>query len=133
MVEVGNNTSVSLTANQVIPFNTNTFDTNNRISFDQSTNSIVITKTGKYEVNGSFIFSPTNAGLVTITAYANGVAIPFDFSSFTATATDVYTFTLPQKLINVVTAQSGNVVRITFVTNAEGTLTNALASVNYVE
>lgn len=133
MVEVANSTSTVLTAGQTIPFVVNTFDTNDKIHFEQSTNSIVITKVGKYEVNGSFVFAPTDAGVATITAYANGVQIPFDIASVTSGATAVHTFTLPQKIINVVQSSSGNVVRITFVTSVGGTLTNAVASVKYIE
>lgn len=133
MIEVINNTTVSLLANAQIPFTTNTFDTNNRMYFDASNNSIVITKVGKYEINGSFIYSPTSSGIVSITAYANGVAIPCDICSFTSTADSTYTFTLPQKIINVIQATSGNVVAITFTVNLDGTLTNAVASVKYVE
>lgn len=133
MVEVGNATSTNLTAGQTIPFTTNTLDTNDKIYFEQSTNSIVITKVGKYEVNGSFVFAPTDAGVASITAYANGIQIPFDIASVTSGANAVHTFTLPQKTINVIPSSSGNVVRVTFVTNVAGAMTNALASVKYIE
>lgn len=134
MVEVINSNSVTLAAGQTIPFATATFDTNDKAYFEPSTNSIVITQAGKYEVNGSFIFAPTGTGTSTITlsAYANGVPIPCDKSMFVSVANNIHTFVLPKKFINVVSSTAGNTVKITFQTDTAGTLSNAVASVNYV-
>lgn len=133
MLEVGNTTATALTAGAKIPFTTVFFNTNNRTSFDSTNNALVIRRRGIYKVGGSFVFTPTAAGTVSIAMYVNGSASPTAVSTFTATAGNTYTFTIPSKYIRTVPSTSGNTVPITFVVSADGTLDSANAFVFYNE
>ena len=133
MLEVGNTTATVLTANEKIPFNTVFINTNNRTSFDQANNAMLIKKRGVYKAGGSFVFTPTAAGLASIAMYVNGSAVPTAVASFTAVAGNTYTFTIPSKYIRTVPSGVGNTVPITFVVSADGTLDSANAYVYYNE
>lgn len=133
MLEVGNTTETALVANAKIPFTTVFFNTNNRIAFDSTNNALVIKRRGIYKAGGSFVFTPTAAGLVTISMFVNGSDVPTAVSSFTAVAGNTYTFTIPSKYIRTVSSNCGNTVPITFVVNADGTLNSANAFVFYNE
>lgn len=133
MLEVGNTTETALAANAKIPFTTVFFNTNNRTAFDSTNNALVIKRRGIYKAGGSFVFTPTAAGLVTISMFVNGSAVPTAVSSFTAVAGNTYTFTIPSKYIRTVSSNCGNTVPITFVVNADGTLNSANAFVFYNE
>ena len=133
MLEVGNTTATALTAGAKIPFTTVFFNTNNRTSFDQANNAMLIKKRGVYKAGGSFVFTPTAAGIVSIAMYVNGSASPTAVSTFTATTGNTYTFTIPSKYIRTISSNCGNTVPITFVVNADGTLNSANAFVFYNE
>ena len=133
MLEVGNTTAMVLAANEKIPFNTVFINTNNRTSFDQVNNAMLIKKRGVYKAGGSFVFTPTAAGLASIAMYVNGSAVPTAVASFTAVAGNTYTFTIPSKYIRTVPSGVGNTVPITFVTSVDGTLVSANAFVYYNE
>lgn len=133
MLEVGNTTSTTLTAGATIPFTTVFFNTNNRTSFNSSTNALTIRRRGIYKAGGSFVFAPTAAGTVTIQMYVNGSSQPTAVSTFTAVAGNTYTFTIPSKYIRIVQSNSGSTVPITFTVSAAGTLTSANAFVYYNE
>lgn len=133
MLEVGNTTETALAANAKIPFTTVFFNTNNRTAFDSTNNALVIKRRGIYKAGGSFVFTPTAAGLVTISMFVNGSDVPTAVSSFTAVAGNTYTFTIPSKYIRTVSSNCGNTVPITFVVNADGTLNSANAFVFYNE
>lgn len=133
MLEVGNTTSTALTAGAKIPFTTVFFNTNNRTSFDSTNNALVIRRRGLYKVGGSFVFTPTAAGTVTIQMFTNGNAQPTAVSTFTAVAGNTYTFTIPSKYIRTVSSSTGSTVPITFTVSAAGTLTSANAFVYYNE
>ena len=133
MLEVGNTTATVLAANEKIPFNTVFINTNNRTSFDQANNAMLIKKRGVYKAGGSFVFTPTAAGLASIAMYVNGSAVPTAVASFTAVAGNTYTFTIPSKYIRTVPSGVGNTVPITFVTSVDGTLVSANAFVYYNE
>lgn len=127
MLEVINNTSISLNTNDTIPFTTVSLDTNADAYFDSATNSIVITKSGYFCINGSFVFTPSSSELATITMYINNVATQ-TFSSITATEAQTYTFTINDKLLRTIPTTNGSDVNIKFVTNVGGTLVNARMS-----
>ena len=127
MLEVVNNISTTLEANNTIPFTTVTLDTNSDANFNSSTNSIVITKGGIYSINGSFVFTPSSSELATITMYVNGSPTE-TLSSFTASESNTYTFVINNKLIKTITTLSNSDVEIKFVTNVAGTLNNARMS-----
>lgn len=133
MLEVGNTTATALTAGAKIPFSTVFFNTNNRTSFDSANNALVIRRRGIYKAGGSFVFTPTDAGEVSITMYVNGSAEPTAISTFTAVAGNTYTFTIPSKYIRTICSRCGNTVPITFVVSAAGTLISANAFVFYNE
>ena len=133
MLEVGNTSTTALTANDKIPFKTVFFNTNNRTSFDSANNALVIKRRGIYKVGGSFVFTATNAGNVSISMYVNGVAKPTAVSTFTAIAGSTYTFTIPSKYIKAIPSVSGSTISITFVVSADGTLDSANAYVYYNE
>lgn len=133
MLEVGNTTAIALTANAKIPFTTVFFNTNNRTAFDSANNALVIKRRGIYKAGGSFVFTPTDAGEVSITMYVNGSAEPTAVSTFTAVAGNTYTFTIPSKYIRTICSGCGNTVPITFVVSAAGTLISANAFVYYNE
>lgn len=133
MLEVGNTTSTALTAGATIPFTTVFFNTNNRTAFNSSTNALTIKRRGIYKAGGSFVFTPTAAGTVTIQMYVNGTAQPTAVSTFTAVAGNTYTFTIPSKYIRVIPSGTSSTVPITFTVSADGTLTSANAFVYYNE
>lgn len=128
MLEVGNTSSTAIAAGGKIPFTTVFFDTNNKAFFDSANNSLNIRRPGIYNVGGSFVFTPTAAGPVTISMLVNGTASPTALATFTAVAGSTYTFNIPSRYIRTV-ASSGGSVPITFVASAAGTLTSANAFV----
>lgn len=133
MLEVGNSTSVELQANQVIPFNTVFFNTNDRTFFDESKNALTIKKSGIYKVGGNFVFVPSANGIAKISMYVNGVEFPTAQSTQTVVSGNTYTFSIPSKYVKTIPYTNGSVVPITFVTNIGGTLNSANAYVYYNE
>lgn len=133
MLEVGNTTSTTLTANSVIPFTQVYLNTNNRTSFNSSSNALVIEKSGIYKVGGTFVFTPSVAGTANIYMYADGVAQPTAISSFTVANGQTYTFTIPSKYLNIINTRQVGTVPITFVVDTAGTLESANAFVYYNE
>ena len=128
MLEVGNTTSTAVAANGKIPFTTVFFNTNNKTSFDSVNNSLNIRRPGIYNVGGSFVFTPTAAGTVSISMQVSGATSPTAVATFTADAGSTYTFNIPSKYIRTVASTAGS-VPITFVASAAGTLTSANAFV----
>lgn len=129
MLEVGNTTSTAIAAGGNIPFTSVLYNTNNKTTFDSTNNALIINRPGIYNVGGSFIFAPTDEGTASITMFVNGVAVPTAISTFTATAGNIYTFTIPSKYIRTIKANTGSTVSITFVSSVAGTLSSANAFV----
>jgi len=84
--------NIDVTANTPIPFNTTKFDIGSNIGHSAGSSSIVIRKSGYYEVNLDIAFTTAEAPTtqpVTIQLYADGVAIPDAVIMTNVTATEV--------------------------------------------
>lgn len=128
MLEVGNTNEVALVAGSKIPFSTVFFNTNCKTAFDSANNSLNIRRPGIYNAGGSFVFTPTAAGPVTVQMFVNGVESPTALATFTAVAGSTYTFNIPSRYIRTAASTSGQ-VPITFTVSAAGTLEKANAFV----
>ena len=129
MLEIGNNTETDLTIGQTIPFNIVSFDTNADSHFDSTTNSMIIDRSGYYEVKGDFVFAPSVTGDVSVYLYVNGNIEPTVTSTFNFTSADVKkTFTIPSKIIRTIPTFSNSNVPVKFVVSTAGTLYNANAT-----
>ena len=129
MLEVGNITETELSIMQTIPFNIVSFDTNVDSHFDSTSNSMVIDRSGYYEVKGEFVFSPSVTGDVSVYLYVNGETQPTVTSTFNFTSADVKkTFTIPSKIIRTIPTFSNSSVPVKFVVSTAGTLYNANAT-----
>lgn len=129
MLEIGNNTETDLTIGQTIPFNIVSFDTNMDSHFNSTTNSMIIDRSGYYEVKGNFVFAPTEIGDASVYLYVNGEVEPTVTTTFTTSAADEKnTFTIPSKIIRTVPTFSNSNVPVKFVVSAAGTLYNANAT-----
>lgn len=128
MLEIGNTTETELSIG-TIPFNIVSFDTNNDSTFDANTNSMIINRSGYYEVKGEFVIAPSVTGDVSVYLYVNGEVEPTVTSTFNFSSTGTKkTFTIPSKIIKTVPTFSNSNVPVKFVVSAAGTLYNANAT-----
>ena len=129
MLEVGTTTQVELTANQVIPFTTVLYDTNDDSHFDSTSNALTIDKSGYYTAKGIFTFAPTEAGDASVYLYINGSSSPTVTATFTTSAENQkVSFVIPSKVIRTIPTFADTSVPVTFVVSPAGTLYNANAS-----
>ena len=129
MLEVGNITETELSIMQTIPFNIVSFDTNADSHFDSTSNSMVIDRSGYYEVKGEFVFAPSETGDVSVYLYVNGETQPTVTSTYTfSSANAKKTFTIPSKIIRTIPTFSNSSVPVKFVVSTAGTLYNANAT-----
>jgi len=128
MLEVGNTTETQLTANQVIPFTTVSYDTNTDTHFDSTKNALTIDKSGYYVISGNFVFEPSGEGDASILLYVNGSEVPVSTATFTVGASaQKINFVIAPKVIKTIPTFADTSVPITFVVSTDGTLYNANA------
>ena len=83
----------NVTANQNIPFDVMR-NTNANTRYDSTTNEIVITKPGYYDVTATIVASSVGGGTVTAQLYANGRVVPGALSTEVIDATGTTTFVI---------------------------------------
>lgn len=136
MLEMINTGSVELTAPQIIPFATVTFDTNDNVSGNPAAGIASITTPGLYRVTGTFVIEATAEGNVTVSMLADGTAEPGATAEFSAAAANTIETLEITKLIQVDAAAAGNVAQICFQAvsgSAAATMTNAVMQVDRIQ
>ena len=136
-IYVGTNTSSSVVVNGTVPFTTivHRENGNNSSEIDLVGNSVVI-ETGcrcrpRYNIDARITFTAPTAGLVTLSVFKNGVAIPFANASesITTATTETRTVTIP---CGTLTEKCTNNI-YTVVNNGAIAVTVIDASMNVVE
>lgn len=88
------NNTTTITANTNIPL-TVVYNTNSNTAYSSSNNTVIIRKSGFYDVKGQFVLTDVAAGDVSIQMYSNDTAIPEAIATATSTAaTDFITLPL---------------------------------------
>lgn len=70
----GNIIGVTASSDSNLPFNT-VIQSNNKVSYDSSTNSILIKNTGYYEADIHLVLTGVAVGNITVSLIANGTAL----------------------------------------------------------
>lgn len=129
MLTVVNTTVTALTANATIPIGNVKVRTNKDTILADG--NIAIQRPGTFEVLGTFVFTATAAGDVTVQMQSDGAAVPGALA--TITATEGQTITLAtQGTVQTRQSTPGAQVPITWKVSAAGSLISATASVKRV-
>ena len=121
-------TSGTYTANANIPL-TLSQSTNSKASL--SNNTILLKTTGIKDIKANVVFTPTAAGTVTLSLYANGTAI--GGAVYTETVADSGTATfIINDAVKVVNNLSGDVANISLQLDAAGTLVDGAVVVEHL-
>lgn len=133
MIKLDNTTATALTAGQVIPL-TQVFNSNTDMVFNGTTNEIAIKNPGFFEITGMFTITATATGVVTISLYNNGVAIPeattqYSFASIGSTKTLI----LEDIERIIATINPVDLTKLTFVVSTACTMNSANVSVKRIK
>lgn len=136
MLEMINTGTVDLTAGEIIPFASVTFDTNGNASGNPATGVASITTLGYYRIKGTFVLDASAEGTVTVNMLTDGTAEPGATASFSATAANTIETISIDKVIQVESAASGNTAQVSFQVaagSAASSMTNAVMQVEFLE
>lgn len=121
-------TSGTYTANTNIPLILSQ-STNSKASL--SNNTILLKTTGIKDIKANIVFTPTAAGTVTLSLYANGTAI--SGAVYTETVADSGTATfIINDAVKVVNNLSGDVANISLQLDTAGTLVDGAVIVEHL-
>ena len=121
-------TSGTYTANTNIPL-TLSQSTNSKASL--SNNTILLKTTGIKDIKANVVFTPTAAGTITLSLYANGTAI--SGAVYTETVADSGTATfIINDAVKVVNNLSGDVANISLQLDVAGTLVDGAVIVEHL-
>lgn len=136
MLEMINTGTVDLTASEIIPFASVTFDTNDNVSGNPANGVASITTPGFYRVKGTFVLDASAEGTVTVNMLADGTAEPGATASFSAAAANTIETVSIDKVIQVESAAAGNTAQVSFQVaagSAAASMTNAVMQVDFVK